>query len=624
MTENEHNVFSAAKPYPSHSELLGALAKAASPTGMDHPRLPNLLVDKVRIAATIIRSCDAGSRIAQRLDRLEGRLLGQQLHLAVLGQFKRGKSSFINALLGAAVLPTAVVPLTAIATYIAWGQVPLVRITFRGSSIPAELSSGDPGVIREFLHRFVAEESNPKNRLDVERIDLNFPSALLANGTILIDTPGVGSTNLHNTETAFQILPECDAVLFVVSADPPVTEIEIDYLKRLGTQVATIVFVVNKIDYLDPAELIDVTEFLRRTLSDKAQLRDDALIFCLSARDALRAKAAGDLQLLKESGIAAAEAYLAGHLATEKVRTLEAAVAAKTVAALTLAIGEFELRTKALQMPLEELVKENGVFARALCSIDEQLELMPGTIAGNKRRMMDKLERRIENLRTEVSKTLVDLVDEQLVHSPDWGNTAREALAKLTEETFLQAQKAFQKTVSDDVAKVLSSQQGRIDTLVDMVRRTASEIFELPFAEIDDAPPFRLAVEPYWVTRAENPMLLPDPVRWIQHFLPATLRRRHLRNRVIEDTHEIVLRNSENLRWAFRRGLDDTFLKTEVQFREQMDSAIAATKGVIERTLKLRKEQTTTVAPQIDHLTKAIASINLLKADIAGMGPCQP
>jgi ribosome biogenesis GTPase A len=53
----------------------------------------------------------------QRLEELEKRLSQGRFHLAVLGQVKRGKSTFINALLGEEVLPSSVIPLTAIPNF---------------------------------------------------------------------------------------------------------------------------------------------------------------------------------------------------------------------------------------------------------------------------------------------------------------------------------------------------------------------------------------------------------------------------------------------------------------------------------------------------------------------------
>ena len=107
-----------------------------------------------------------------RLRILHGRLEHERLQLAVLGQFKRGKSTFINALLGADVLPTGVIPLTAIATFIAWGHEPLVIVHFKGDEPSGEFAAQAPDAIRDVLFRFVAEEANPENRFGVERVEL--------------------------------------------------------------------------------------------------------------------------------------------------------------------------------------------------------------------------------------------------------------------------------------------------------------------------------------------------------------------------------------------------------------------------------------------------------------------
>ena len=146
---------------------------------------------------------------------LRDRLSRERLQLAVLGQFKRGKSTFINALLGANLLPTHVIPLTAVATFISWRPEPLVVIRFHngGPTLPFPVRRSDE--LRNTLFRFVAEEANPENHLGVERADLLYPADILRGGMTIIDNPGIGSTSQHNTEAAMQVLPECDAAIFV-------------------------------------------------------------------------------------------------------------------------------------------------------------------------------------------------------------------------------------------------------------------------------------------------------------------------------------------------------------------------------------------------------------------------
>jgi len=161
--------------------------------------------------------------IHARVASLRQRVEHQRFQLAVLGQFKRGKSTFINALLGAPLLPVGVVPLTAVPVFISWCSSPLVRVRFLDCRPDEEFSTPDSNVICNFLFRFVSEEANPKNQLGIDRVELFHPSPLLSPGIVLIDTPGVGSTLRHNTDTALRVLSECDAAMFVISVDPPIT-----------------------------------------------------------------------------------------------------------------------------------------------------------------------------------------------------------------------------------------------------------------------------------------------------------------------------------------------------------------------------------------------------------------
>ena len=332
------------------------------------------------------------SPLLTRLRVLRRRQEHECLQLAVLGQFKRGKSTFINALLGADVLPTGVIPLTAVATFIAWRREPLVVVHFRDEAANEEFVVHTADEIRNVLFRFVAEEANPENRLGVERVDLFYPADILADGTVIIDTPGVGSTLRHNTETALQVLPECDAAFFVVSADPPITEVELEYLRRLKSKTTRVFFILNKADYLRPQEQRSVVEFLQKVLSEKSLIDADGRIFCISARDGLEAKRSGNNQALETSGIAALEDHLVRMLASEKTRWLEDAVRSKAADILALASAELDLRVRALNMPIEELAAKSEAFQDALRSIEEQRRITRDLLAGDHRRLREALD----------------------------------------------------------------------------------------------------------------------------------------------------------------------------------------------------------------------------------------
>ncbi len=158
----------------------------------------------------------SGSGVAEGADALLKKLAEERFNVVVVGEFKRGKSTFVNALLGAELLPTAVVPLTSIVTAVTLGEEPRAEVSFldgRTETVPVE-----------DLARYVTERENPHNRLGVARTVLYQPAEQLRDGVFIVDTPGVGSIYQHNTEAAYAFVPESDAAIFLTSADPPISQ----------------------------------------------------------------------------------------------------------------------------------------------------------------------------------------------------------------------------------------------------------------------------------------------------------------------------------------------------------------------------------------------------------------
>lgn len=114
--------------------------------------------------------------LADRLIDLRTRLDAGRFHLAVLGQFKRGKSTLLNALLGESFLPTGVVPLTAIPTLIEYGPECTVRVLFQDGR--TECVSVDA------LDAYVTETGNPENARGVATVEVEHPAPLLARGVV--------------------------------------------------------------------------------------------------------------------------------------------------------------------------------------------------------------------------------------------------------------------------------------------------------------------------------------------------------------------------------------------------------------------------------------------------------
>jgi GTP-binding protein EngB required for normal cell division len=260
---------------------------------------------------------------AEQCQELTVKLAEDRFTLAVLGQFKRGKSSLMNAVIGRDLLPTGVLPLTSAITILRFGPRERLVIRYRDHNFPQ-----DEPIAR--LPAYVTENGNPGNQKGVRSAVVEVPLPFLRNGVEFVDSPGVGSAIEANTATAYDFLPQCDAVLFVVSVEAPVTKAEIDFLARIRECVRSVFFVVNKIDLVSEGERADLLRFVGETLRRHVG-GDTVRLFPVSSRLALAAKQAGDAAAYAASGLKALEETLAEFLSKEKAATFLVAVADKAL-----------------------------------------------------------------------------------------------------------------------------------------------------------------------------------------------------------------------------------------------------------------------------------------------------
>jgi GTPase SAR1 family protein len=427
--------------------------------------------------ASVIDPAPSQLRSIQQLDLLRQRLETERFQLAVLGQFKRGKSTLLNALIGISVLPTAVVPLTAIPTFVEAGAVPCVRSIFV-SGAREEFSAEQPEQLADPLAQLVTEEANPNNRLGLARVEVSLPVPLLESGVVLIDTPGVGSTFTHNTERAEAVLPDCDAALFVVSPDPPITDVEINYLARIQATVARLIIVLNKIDSVEPQDLTKTVAFLRQVLVEKAAVDRTAPLFLVSARTALRAKLGGDKTALSSSGLPELDAYLGDFLAREKRSTLEAAVALKANSIIDQLLMETEIRLQALRLPMEDLSRRIAKFDLVLAQFDDKRRVLGDLLAGDRERMLEQIEKDAEELRLR-ARIALEAELERALGRDDGADAARDAISPMVHRFFEAELGRMGNSFQERLTAILDVHRQRMNELVEFVRQTATNLMSV-------------------------------------------------------------------------------------------------------------------------------------------------
>ncbi len=180
------------------------------------------------------------------------------LDVAVLGQFKSGKSSLLNAVLGETVFPVGAVPVTAVVTRASAGPKRVVRVTHQNGSV----EDVEPGRLSEF----VTEAENPGNRRRVAAVDVFTPALGDLPGVRLVDTPGLGSVLAHNTEATRAWMPNVAVALIAVSAERPLSDEDRRLVAEARQLAPRVVVLLTKVDLLTDGERAEVTAFLDRAL----------------------------------------------------------------------------------------------------------------------------------------------------------------------------------------------------------------------------------------------------------------------------------------------------------------------------------------------------------------------
>jgi len=198
----------------------------------------------------------------------------QLIDVAILGQFKSGKSSFLNSLIGKPILPVGVIPVTTTITRLQYGKRERVIVRhFDGLQTEVDI-----GAIEEFT----SEAQNPANRKNVELVDVELPSLEKYGGLRLVDTPGLGSIFKYHIETSENWLPEVGTALLAISSDRPLAEDDLQLIRELRTHTPKIVLLLSKVDLLSEEQQEEVVDFFRTAL--QRELHEEFPIFLYSTR----------------------------------------------------------------------------------------------------------------------------------------------------------------------------------------------------------------------------------------------------------------------------------------------------------------------------------------------------
>ena len=412
------------------------------------------------------------------LTALRRKIEEHAFNLVVAGEFKRGKSTVINALLGADVLPTAVVPLTSVVTLLRHAASPGVRVEF------------DTGAVLEVgldaLAGYVTERGNPGNSKGVREVVVDYPARWLEGGIRLVDTPGIGSAYQHNTEVARRYLPEADAVIFVASVDQPMSRNELDFLEGIRQHAGKVFCLLNKIDHLSEVEVQESVAFASGVLRDA--LGETVPVFPLSARLALQSCLAGEPGLLERSRMPLFDEALRRFLTEERGAVWHHSVCQHFLRLIDEARLSAELELRALAAPLALLEANLAAFATKKAESVQMRSDCEALLEVESRKLVkERVEPDLDAFKASLLPGFERLLDEGYAELCPKGSAALQA--GLEERLIREVRRAFDDWRAQEDAAVSAAFDQlcrrlwqRTEDMVQDLLRFSAALFAIPFA----------------------------------------------------------------------------------------------------------------------------------------------
>ncbi|OIP61287.1 MAG: dynamin [Nitrospirae bacterium CG08_land_8_20_14_0_20_52_24] len=536
---------------------------------------------------------------------LRRKLMENRFNLVVVGQFKRGKTTFINALLGADLLPTAVVPLTSIVTVIEYGDSVTIKVF---------LNNGENKEIPlEELPLYVTESGNPRNKRDVAEVSIQYPSPYLREGVRLIDTPGVGSVYQHNTDVAYEYLPRSDAAVFLISVDQPLSKAELDFLKDVKQYSDRIFFIQNKADYLTPEDLKESLAFTGRVLQDEAGY-ETIEVYPLSARLGLEGKLNRDPAALEASRLTVFEERLHRFLVEEKGGILIRSAAKNLLKVLSEAILRAELEYKSMNTPLELIQKKLDTFEEKQREIEADKNDFEILLEGETKRIIEKildpdLNAAKKDLAQGLGPAFEDFYARNRSLSP---GKLRKALEEFVVHQVKEYDTVFRK--NEDTKISMAFEKGcerfvtRINEIIDALLHYASDLFSVGFETFDAESLWTMKSSFYFIFKDEPIMveilgnaLTTMMPRFLSHPIIARSMRRYLA--------AMIEQQSGRIRWDFVERLQKSKLEVRWVMFAKIDETIQEIRNAVQRGIA-RKEKgkeeaakrETEIRTDLDHL----------------------
>ena len=578
----------------------------SSSTVQDYGNLPTETSVSVDGASRLLRlgrlAQELGTEpVAEEARELAARASEGRFYVACVGQFKRGKSTLLNALVGHEVVPAGFVPVTAVPTVIRFGDELHARVRMR-DGFWQDIAMSD-------LKEYVTEELNPENKKAVDGAEVFVPSPLLSSGMCFVDTPGLGSVFTGNTATTQAFIPHIDAALVVVGADPPIAGEELALVEAVGRQVQDLILVINKADRTSDPERAAAVKFTREVL-EKRLHRPMGEVFEVSAAE--RMENCGPLRdwdrLLTSLH----------HLVEDSGRNLVRAACDRGLQRLSeqlLAI--ISEHRDALQRPIEESERRIEVMKETINEAERSMRELNFLFMAEQQRISDLfVERHQRFFRSAWTESKTEFVEELPSTPLGFGPYYRRRVMHLAQEI---SRRKVMPWLNPEQAEGERQYNAVALRFVEMGNSFLKKLADAGLSELTRMPH---ALDPEKGLRVRSRFIFedfvgiaqpPSPLRWLADiFLPFVGARKVITNDAREFLRRLLEVNSSRVQNDVLNRIQESRDRLEVEIRKLLHDIGRIAEQALDRARKVKEEGTPAVHSAIERLNRLEREVSAL------------
>lgn len=389
------------------------------------------------------------SNTADSIREIIEKTADEHFEVAIVGEFKRGKSTLINAMLGQDVLPADVLPATATLNRVTYSEEPFVQVEYKdGRSERVDIDQ-----LENYVTKLTMEAEEIAET--VKEATVYYDTDFCRNNVDIIDTPGLNDDE-QMTNVTLSILPKIDAAVFVISANSPFSQFEKDFLekKMLTSDVGRIIFVVNCFGTFSPEDENKIVETVRARITKyvmdkaKAVMGEDSREFAVYkrkigtprvigvyAKRALTAKKIEDQGLLEDSNFPEFERALETLLTKERGAITLQILANKITNSGTEILRSVVMQENALMMANDEFMERYDAAIEEIDDIRNKKRMEFVKINNAANQVFGDLKPVLDSYWDNIEDTAMSVIDGYRMNSDDFKRDQLKIVtAKLTEK----------------------------------------------------------------------------------------------------------------------------------------------------------------------------------------------